>query len=472
MIKRKAKYIFILTLIATLTSCDFSKVSNENLTYKGLDKSTIYKSYTPSIGDINILVVPIEFNDVEPFTNEKLININLAFNGDPNNNNETTYWESVKSYYDKSSYHNLNFNFDIADTFSPSISSLEFVNLEKNGSINGTNTILDELYYKLTINNKKVDYQDYDNDLDGYVDGVWLIYNAGTYRQVYNQNYFWAYTAWRDLESNKNKPVINSFANCSQIFLNEGRNSNGVDTHTLIHETGHLLGLDDYYSYDGNVSPSGGKMMMDLNIGDHDSYSKYALGWVKPEIIKNEGIYTLRSFTETGDFLLIPSESYYDNPFGEYLLIEFYTPTSLNSLDSQIPYGDGLDLMYQNYGIIIYHIDARLIEVNYNYYNYLNLYEYKLPNSNSNRFIQVGSSNTESYSATGYSLITLISNEYRTLNDEIIPFDNTLFYEGDSFSFSSYEAYFPNSQFNDGSSCSYNIEITNINEDSAIIRIS
>ena len=127
MIKRKAKYIFILTLIATLTSCDFSKVSNENLTYKGLDKSTIYKSYTPSIGEINILVVPIEFNDVEPFTNEELININLAFNGDSNNNNETTYWESVKSYYDKSSYHNLNFNFYIADTFSPSISSLEFV---------------------------------------------------------------------------------------------------------------------------------------------------------------------------------------------------------------------------------------------------------------------------------------------------------------------------------------------------------
>ena len=58
---------------------------------------------------------------------------------------------------------------------------------------------------------------------------------------------------------------------------------------TVIHETGHVLGLPDYYSAStqtGGASwPSGimgSDMMMD-NVGDHNGFSKWLLGWLDEE---------------------------------------------------------------------------------------------------------------------------------------------------------------------------------------------
>ena len=53
----------------------------------------------PSTGTPNILVIPINL-DNNNATNEKLLDINYAFNG----TSDETGWESVKSYYQKSSY--------------------------------------------------------------------------------------------------------------------------------------------------------------------------------------------------------------------------------------------------------------------------------------------------------------------------------------------------------------------------------
>lgn len=54
---------------------------------------------------------------------------------------------------------------------------------------------------------------------------------------------------------------------------------------TLIHETGHVLGLPDYYSYAGQSggTDNGGILTFDMmmgNQGDHNGFSKWMLGWV------------------------------------------------------------------------------------------------------------------------------------------------------------------------------------------------
>ena len=85
-----------------------------------------------------------------------------------------------------------------------------------------------------------VDYSNYDNNDDGYIDGVWLIYNANNYNEVYNNQEFWAYTYVTENTPNITNPTFCRYANASQIFLYADNNL-GLDAHTLIHETGHFL---------------------------------------------------------------------------------------------------------------------------------------------------------------------------------------------------------------------------------------
>ena len=69
-----------------------------------------------------------------------------------------------------------------------------------------------------------------------------------------------------------------------------------LDTHTYIHETGHFLGLNDYYSDTPTYSPIGKHDMMDANVGDHNSYSKMLLGWTKPYLVTGNGTIDLNEF--------------------------------------------------------------------------------------------------------------------------------------------------------------------------------
>lgn len=194
-----------------------------------------------------------------------------------------------------------------------------------------------------------------------------------------------------------------------------------VDGHTFIHETGHLLGLDDYYNYDDDkTSPLGATDMMDNNIGDHNPYSKYLLNWVTPRYIEKEGEYTLTPFTNNGDCLLMPlNNSYNDSPFDEYLMFEYYTPDKLNYLDSITPYDDG-PIMIDQPGVRVYHVDSRLVKYSYSRFSgtyTLSSYTDKYINNNS-EYCLIGASNTPSYNMANnqFRLISLLSNQHSTSN--------------------------------------------------------
>jgi hypothetical protein len=109
-----------------------------------------------------------------------------------------------------------------------------------------------------------------------------------------------------------------------------------INAVTYIHETGHLLGLDDYYDYnegEGSDKGLGGADMMDYNIGDHNVYSKLMLGWVTPTVVTSTQEITISSSTESGQFIMILLD--YDGTyFSEYLLIDLYTNEGVNATTS------------------------------------------------------------------------------------------------------------------------------------------
>ena len=108
---------------------------------------------------------------------------------------------------------------------------------------------------------------------------------------------------------------------------------------------------------------------MDSNQGDHTVFSKYLLNLSSPKVIKPgvTGKITLRDFSSSGDYLLMPLDGKYDNnPFSEYLLLEYFTPTGLNKPNG-VKYqerdigGNPVTFEFPSaYGLKVYHVDARL----------------------------------------------------------------------------------------------------------------
>lgn len=363
-----------------------SEYKKENLTKDNVGINLGYR-YLPSTGDRKILVVPIQFEDSQ-FTETQLERLKYTFFGE----SSETGWESVSSFYKRSSYGNLNITGEVSTALTLNQTTSEFSsNYKKNSSNTKTYTdfVLDAALKKLA---SSIDLSQYDTDNDGYIDAVWLVYSAN-YNRKDSSSPFWAYTTWesspKTIDGTDNlKGCLYSWASIdftiekkypSSITYNSNNTKNG-DAHTYIHETGHMLGLDDYYSYDYDSStnfdtPVGGIDMMDMNIGDHCAFSKYLLGWIKPLVVTEEYLksnnyeLTLSSLTDNSKStenkaFLLPCYSdgsirYNGTPFDEYLLIEYSTASNLNESDSKEKYSNGLRGYTKN-GVLVYHIDARV----------------------------------------------------------------------------------------------------------------
>ena len=363
-------------------------------TYKEVRDGEIY--FDPATtGSQRILVIPVKFQDDATISScrnyvggcdKALTDIEKAFFGDPS----YTGWESVSSYYYKSSYGKLKLQGRVTDWFTVDKTSRQ---------VNGLSTQIyaDQSYYVLREAAKwyEQNYGDleyYDQNNDGYVDAIWLVYDH-PYSTLGN-NIWWAYTFW-DYQNTASGLKPYTYAWASVDFLYEGLyQQNGVavtDAHTFIHETGHVLGLDDYYNYDENSTyGAAGKIdMMDYNIGDHNAYSKMLLGWTMPKVVTGDTTITIAPFESSGDCILVRGDSTWNQTaMDEYLLIEFSTPTGLNYLDSLQPYTGGVQHFTES-GIKIYHIDSRLGVFDYwgnlSYYTDTLIGEPSIVHSNTNK---------------------------------------------------------------------------------------
>lgn len=328
----------------------------------------------PSAGDVRILVFVVDFPDAT-LSNSGLglSTVDTAFNGEA----EDTAYESLRSYYLKSSYGKLSLEADVYGTFRAEHWKSWYEN-----DYYDNYTESDLLYKVLQYYDSQIDYSLYDSNGDGYIDGVYLLYTA----PVSYENGSDLWWAW---ETNYEYADEDSFDGVSPNymvwagtdFLLEG--DAGINSRTLIHETGHMLGLDDYYDYDDsdswNSQGLGGADMMDYAFGDHGPVSKILLGWITPLVVTESGTLDLARYASTGQVLLL-TDQWNGTIFDEYLLVIYYTPEGLNEEDALY--------WFTTPGILIYHVDARIGNGYIESSAYYTIFEYNNTDT-AHKFVQI-----------------------------------------------------------------------------------
>ena len=454
-------------------------------TYYTLESKKMHNlQILPSTGDVNLLVIPmlipgyenIDLNNDEINDNNKVLeDIEKAFFG-----TENEKYDSVKTFYQKSSYNKLNISGEVTEWFDIG----EYTNYTNAAQIDSAQTydiVRKAVNWAKTV--LKLDMSKYDNDKDGYIDGVWCIYSAPNHTnggpQTDSGNY-WAYTSWGNQDDSvetpkTSNPIYNLFGWASYDFMYEGYGLENIDAHTYIHETGHFLGLNDYYSDQMQYNPIGKIDMMDANVIDHNSYSKMLLGWTKPYIVTGNATIDLYSMENENSFIVIPGDSQkiennsFD-PFGEYILIEFYTNDNLNSNDSINKYSNGYQATSSK-GARIYHVDNRkfLLDTSDEYNIKCDLYNNETLDDNHKIILPItnnrGRDNYNNYYSLDYNInlydeIRMIeATNIDTFSTGGIQKEKSLFKTNDTFSMEKYgKNFFINGNtLNNGDTFSYQI---------------
>lgn len=448
-------------------------------------------SVAPKEDPAKVLVLPIEFTDY-PFRENIKSELDTLFNSE--GKSQTNYWESVSSFYEKSSFGKLNLSFDIADTFKLGKKALEAIpDAEEHQDKNYTEEIVEKALANYKSLNSSVDMKKYDRNKDGTIDAVWAIYSAPDYSQkdVELNSRFWAFVSSNEKKGNVDNPILNRYGWASYDFMDHA-GSGKIDSHTYIHETGHLLGLDDYYNYNQLLitnSPLGVFDMMDSNVGDNNAWSKMALGWETPFVYDYSKEKTARVHLKPNDqgTSLIITDKYKNTAFDEFLVLELYSPKGLNSLDSSASYEESIPQMPNEYGVKMYHVDARLISEPTDKEGTKEQVYYDLDNLSSQKVdtpVMIGASNTplypKNYTKEKYSLITLISSKKTGgdyLNQRTNFTSQDLFYSNSVFDTDSYSlntSIFEENKgfvFNDGTKLNIRITFEKVDSSGADIRI-
>ena len=407
----------------------------------------------PAEGTYRALVIPVQFSN-DKFNSSELSDLEIAFNG----TSTQTGWQSVSSYYTASSFGKLNLSFDIANPVTMPRTSSYYETDEY-----GAQNILD---YALDTIDDSLDLSNYDTNGDGYIDAVYIIYSVEMDYYSDESNY-WAFVTWH-FESDFYDGVkahYYLFASVDFMYEEIEGTDNGYDglkinATTYIHETGHLLGLDDYYDYNvgtGSDEGLGGADIMDYAIGDHNVYSKLMLGWVTPTVVTSTQTVTINSSTETGDFIMIllDGDGTY---FSEYLLIDLYTATGINSLHgnssgSLLYYDPNDEYEYgAEFGARIYHVSASIENpFSDDYYSFTD-------NNNSMTEIPLIKL-VEADGDKNFESDTYESGKYASSED--------LWQSGDKLS-----TIQPNYQRNDGKTLNFDITFTSVTAQSATVTIT
>ena len=287
-------------------------------------------------GNVKLLTLLIAFSDYPPTNTQSYIHSNLFGRGDP-----ARYpYESLAAYYTRSSYGQLAISGNTIGWYTTA-----YARSEVPQTTSGREDLIKEAlnYYNSTGH----DFTQYDNDGDGDIDYLIIIWTGPNNGWA---NFWWGYyTGFSDGSYTIDGKTIDRIS-----WQWESNPIGGIfNPRVVIHETGHALGVPDYYDYDSTVGPLGGVGGLDMmhgNMGDHNCFSKWMLDWLTPTYVPFcETAMPLRTSGEYPDAVMVFPGAGSDDLFSEYFMVQNRYRAG-NDDTPEMP-GNGL---------IIWHVDATL----------------------------------------------------------------------------------------------------------------
>ena len=319
----------------------------------GSSESSTSPAMVPPSGTVKNLVVLCKFSDHTLGVHTRVPgDYNILFNqvgGDPT----LAPTGSVKDLYIENSYNTMTLQSTVTVWVTLPNTETYYAN-GQDGTGSYPRNAQKMVEDALNLVDPLVDFSQFDNDLDGYIDAIDIIHSGyGAETGGGGGNWIWSHrwSLWAlpggKWTSNEGVSVYNYH---TEPALWGTSGTNIVRFGVIAHETGHFFGLPDLYDTDSSPGNGVGSWCMMANSWGFDStqlhpphfsaWSKIQLGWVTPTVISALGSYAIGQAETNPQIYRIN----YGYPSSEYLLIENRQPAGI---ESAMPQG----------GLCIYHID-------------------------------------------------------------------------------------------------------------------
>jgi M6 family metalloprotease-like protein len=289
----------------------------------------------PTSGTVRVLALLISFNDYPGTTTPDYFASRLfgdGVGGPP--------FDSLRDFYLRSSYDQLRIEGNVLGWYQAPYARSTVAETDA-----GRQNLIKEAlsFYEAQGH----DFSQYDNDGDGTVD-YFCVFWAGPHGEW--AEFWWGYYTWfGDSTFRLDGKRLTNYSWQWELY---NYPSGTFNPSTIIHETGHALGVPDYYDYDDAVGPDGGVGSLDImdGTGDHNCFSKFMLDWITPTVVSGgTRTVSLRASGLYSDALLFMPGAADGEIFGEFFMVQ-----------NRFRSGNDTGLFTGSDGLVVWHVDARL----------------------------------------------------------------------------------------------------------------
>jgi len=312
----------------------------------------------PTTGEPRTLTLLVDFSDQRvsttfPGMTASSIYDNIYGNGTTVARQNPPF-DSVTAFYRRASQGTLNIRGNVLGFYTFPGTQLSYASLSARPD---NQTLFNMVTEALRSFDNSHDFSQYDNDGDGDIDGLNILYTgqSGAW-----STFWWAYQ-WSFFVPSAQTTRFDGkrLATFTWQRLETRPGTNDFNPRTMIHETGHLLGLPDLYDYKPNEGLEGGVGgfdIMDGNRGNPNGFFRWVLGWIEPTII-SAGAPLRQVLQASGDIdaanenkavVIFPDIG--ESTFQEFFLIENRHRTGNDDGGSRLP----------SNGLAIWHVDGTL----------------------------------------------------------------------------------------------------------------